>query len=370
MISDASAGGIFLTGITGSLGSWLARRALRAGWAVTALVRADDDASARRRVLAALDTARAAELAAEVQIIRGDLCDRDIVPRLAGLLGRQVDRIVHCAADTKFGGPAGRGHYEINVAGTRRMLALAERCDLAMVHVSTAYVAGRRSGVVTEEQADTGQDFNNTYERTKLAAELVVRRWASARGPGTIILRPSIVMGDSRTGATARFNPIYDFFRIVDLVVPHIGTRLLRAAVRPDVTKNMIPVDYFAGAAWHIITRASPGCYHLTNPRPHTIRLLGEIIGELFGGRRHRLCGPSDLAERAQTPLERAINGATADYDGYMAGEPVFDRANTDRALAGPGIDVPQMGADYFRRLLDYGRSVNWHKRRRRAARA
>ena len=369
MISDVAASGVFLTGITGSLGSWLARKAIRAGWCVTALVRADDDYTARQRVGAALETAGAGELADEVRIIRGDLGETDIASRLAGLIEGPVERIVHCAADTKFDSSASRGNGEINLVGTERMLDLAARCGLAMTHVSTAYVAGRRAGVATEAQADVGQQFNNAYERSKLAAELAVRHWARRTGLPTVILRPSIVMGEAATGVTARFNPIGDLMRIVDLVVPHLGSQLLRIAVRPEVTKNMIPVDYFAAAAWHIITSRNAGCYHLTNPRPHTMRQIARIIGDLH--ERHQFClvDPRALADKDQTPLERAINGATADYDGYMTDEPVFDRTNTDRVLAGAGIDLPAMGTEYFRRLLDYGRSVRWGKRRRPAAR-
>ena len=371
MISDVAASGILLTGITGSLGSWLARKALRGGWSVMALVRADDDETARRRVATAMDTAGAGELAGDVRIIRGDLGQADMASHLEGLVEGQVERIVHCAADTKFDSPSARGAHEINLAGTQRMLDLAARCGLAMAHVSTAYIAGRRTGVVTEAQDDVGQEFNNTYERTKLAAELAVRAWTVRTGLPTVILRPSIVMGATGTGATARFNPICDFMRIVDLVAPHLDShsQLLRAAIRPDVTKNMIPVDYFAEAAWHIITSRPAGCYHLTNPRPHTMRQIGQIICDLYGRRQFCLVDPADLAGKAQTPLERAINGATADYDGYMTDEPVFDRTNTDRVLAGAGIDLPAMGTEYFRRLLDYGRSVRWGKRRRRAVR-
>jgi len=367
MMSDVSPSGVFLTGITGALGSWLACKAVRAGWDVTALARGDDDGAARERVRAALDVAGAAELASQVRVVRGDLCEADIAERLARQMPARIDRVVHCAAGTKFDGPGAEGNHEVNVEGTRRVLDLARRCGLAMVYVSTAYVAGRRQGVVTEGEVDVGQEFNNIYEQTKLTAELDVRHWSHRCSLPAVILRPSIVMGESQTGITARFNPIYDFLRIVDMVVPHLESQVVRAAIRPGVTKNMIPMDYFADAAWQIIANETSGCYHLTNPRPHTMGQVGEIICELYGRRQFRLVEPSALEAQAQTPLEKAVNGATADYACYMADEPTFDRSHTDRALAESGIDLPAMGAEYFARLMDYARSVSWGKRRRRA---
>jgi len=315
-----------------------------------------------------MDTAGAGELGGDVRAIRGDLAEADIASRLVDLVEGHVERIVHCAADTKFESSSAQGAHEINDTGTQRMLDLAARLGLAMAHVSTAYVAGRRTGVVTEDQTDVGQQFNNAYERSKLSAELAVRDWAARTQLPTVILRPSIVMGETASGVAAQFNPICDFLRVVDLVVPHLESQIVRAAIRPDVTKNMIPVDYFADAAWHIITSRTDGCYHLTNPRPHTMGRIGQIICDLYGRRQFTLVDPEVLAGKVLTPLERAVKGATADYDGYMTGEPVFDRTHTDDALAGTGIDVPAMGTEYFRRLIDYGRSVRWGKRRRPAA--
>ena len=61
------------------------------------------------------------------------------------------------------------------------------------MHVSTAYVAGERRGRARERQGDIGQDFRNTYERTKLEAEQVVHD----SGLPAAIVRPSVIVGDA-----------------------------------------------------------------------------------------------------------------------------------------------------------------------------
>ena len=52
-----------------------------------------------------------------------------------------------------------------------------------------------------------GQDFRNPYEQSKFEAELLVRE--RSRSLPIQVVRPSIVVGDSRTGLTPAFNVLY-----------------------------------------------------------------------------------------------------------------------------------------------------------------
>lgn len=96
-----------------------------------------------------------------------------------------------------------------NVDGTRHVLLFAEelhaRGRLRRVdHFSTAFVAGNTPGRVYEDRLDATQ-FNNTYEQWE--AEQVVRA-AQRRLPITIH-RPSIIVGDLKTGYTSNFRALY-----------------------------------------------------------------------------------------------------------------------------------------------------------------
>ena len=88
----------------------------------------------------------------------------------------------------------------------------AERLD-RLNYVSTAYVAGDRTGVVYEHELDLGQGFKNHYESTKFQAEVWVRSLID-RIP-TTIFRPAIVVGDSRTGETQKFDGPYYVLRFI-----------------------------------------------------------------------------------------------------------------------------------------------------------
>jgi hypothetical protein len=87
-------------------------------------------------------------------------------------------------------------------------LDLARAGGAPIDYVGTAYVAGERRGLVLESELECGQTFHNTYERSKLRGGGAGA--TRARGEqSTTIYRPSIIVGDSRTGRTASFKVLY-----------------------------------------------------------------------------------------------------------------------------------------------------------------
>lgn len=359
---------IFLTGITGTVGSWLAGEALSRGTRVSALVRGDSDAPARRRVDAVLNIVGAGEFSDRVQIVRGDLCREGFAIDAGESALPDFSLIIHCAACTEFQNGSAERSYITNVEGTRRVLELAASRKVPIVHISTAYVAGRRCGLVTEDELDTGHDFNNVYERTKCQAETLVHRWSARTGLPAIILRPGIVVGDSRRGHAVRFNAVYDMMRVFDILAPALDGEELRVIGRAEAAKNIVPVDYLARTAWQIITRAVPGVYHITHPAPVTVADLRDFFSRMFDVEGIRLVDPSDFDRRRPTRAERLCRSVSSIYEYHMRAEPLFDRRNTDRALAGTDIETPVVDLDFFRRLLDYARMVDWGRRPERVS--
>ena len=154
---------------------------------------------------------------------------------------------MHCAASVSFTLEL-EDARRINVEGTREIMQLArEAQDYGVldrvVHVSTAYVAGERGGRARERQGDVGQDFRNTYERTKLEAEQVVHD----SGLPAAIVRPSVIVGDSKTGWTPCFNVIYWPLQAFSrgLFDPIPGD--------PDAPIDIVPVDVVADALLELV---------------------------------------------------------------------------------------------------------------------
>jgi thioester reductase-like protein len=129
----------------------------------------------------------------------------DIAEPMLGLAGQayeelaaKVDAVIHCAAVTDFYRTDG-SLEAVNVAGTRHVAAFAAAADAVLYHVSTAFVDTAADG----ERGRTAVG----YAASKRAAEQVVR----SSGVPHVILRPSVVIGDSVTGEIAAFQGLYRF---------------------------------------------------------------------------------------------------------------------------------------------------------------
>jgi nucleoside-diphosphate-sugar epimerase len=111
-------------------------------------------------------------------------------------LAARVDAVIHCAAVTDFGRADG-SLEATNVAGTEHVAAFAAAAEAVLYHVSTAFVDATVDG-------DRGRTAIG-YASSKSAAEEVVR----SSGVRYVILRPSVVIGDSVTGEIAAFQGLH-----------------------------------------------------------------------------------------------------------------------------------------------------------------
>lgn len=351
---------VLLTGITGNLGSWLAVEMVRQGKKVLALMRDQNGEEAARRLRRILEIAGGGDIEDNIEIIQGDICKKGLGFESNTKSLKRVSKIIHCAACTKFLGDEDKSHETMNIQGTINVLEMAGELSVPLVHVSSAYIAGKRTGTVKEDEIDVGQSFNNIYEGSKCRSEMLVNEWAKANSQPTVILRPSIVLGDSQHGKTVNFTSLYDYMRILTLIMPRLGKSCIRILTDPSVTKNIIPVDYFAKVSSYIISRCTAGTYHITNPVPLTMKDFGEIFSSLFGINQYKLVPAESFVSDKPNDVEKLIQSSTSVYNPYLLSEPVFNRTNTDRVLADSGIELPSMGMEYFRKLLDYARSVKW----------
>jgi len=113
-------------------------------------------------------------------------------------LAARVDAVIHCAAATGFNRTDG-SLETTNVTGTEHVTAFAAAAAAKPVlyHVSTAFVHTTAAG-------DRGRTAAG-YAASKAAAEQVVR----SSGVPHVILRPSVVIGDSGTGEIAAFQGLH-----------------------------------------------------------------------------------------------------------------------------------------------------------------
>ena len=194
---------ILFTGFPGFIGMRLLPRILaeRPGESVACLVQEKFEPVARRAV-AELEAAHPGARG-RLALVRGDITQPQLglEPARAAELRRTLREAWHLAAVYDLAVPSELAR-RVNVDGTRHVLQLlagASRFE-RLQYASTAYVSGTARGVFRETDLDVGQGFKNHYEETKFEAEVEVLK---AKLPATIY-RPGVVVGDSKTGETAK----------------------------------------------------------------------------------------------------------------------------------------------------------------------
>jgi thioester reductase-like protein len=357
---------LFLTGATGFIGSGLLQQWLDGTDArITALVRPKRGVEPGQRVRELLSQLYAESeigaLAERVSVAEGDLTrDRFGLPdRDYERLTTQITNIVHCAAAVRFDLSLEDARRS-NCGGAQNALDLAAACRQLrrMDYVGTAYVAGTRRGLIREEELDLGQSHNNTYERSKFEAEHQVRA-AMARLPISIF-RPTIVLGDSRTG---RLSAVGAFFRVFRM---YMMGQLPALPGDPATPMDLVSLDYTAAAVFEIARHpeSTGTCFHIGAGTDNltTLGELADLAARHFGRERFVVLPPEVFAQRIagvesrMSEDERKRVDEIRIYAPYLAGDWHFDDSNTRAALSGTGLR-PSKVSDYFGKMAAHVKS-------------
>jgi long-chain acyl-CoA synthetase len=374
--SDAPASaGVLLTGATGFIGMELLVRYLeRTDRRVYALVRSANRHEAAARIERTLHFlfGPGHPYAERVVAVRGDLTRPCLGLRdRRDALAEEVSEIVHGAASISFelGLEDSRA---VNVEGTRRVLAFAERCAARgglrrLSYISTAYVAGDHGGCFSEDDLDVGQRFRNAYEQSKFEAEGLLAR-SRGRLPITV-LRPSIVVGERDSGWTSSFNVLYWPLRAFAR-----GTYLALPA-RRSAPVDVVPVDYVADAILHLgqAREAEGATFHLTaGAHTSSVGELVELATAFFERPAPYLLDPS-VYRRVVHPLlvrssrderyRRALERSEVFFP-YFATRVRYDDRRSRVALRGSGIGPPPPLRTYFERLVEFALAAEWGRRK------
>jgi nucleoside-diphosphate-sugar epimerase len=172
---------LLVTGGTGFIGSHLAEEGRRRGAEVVVLGLTDrPEEQANVELLSRLG----------VEVIPGSITDAELCRRAV----QGATHIFHLAVAMREGGKSDEFFESINLEGTRTLLEAAsvQRVE-RFVYCSTIGIYGHRAPGITREDSPLAP--GNVYERTKVAAERVVRTFVEQCGLPATVLRPADVYG-------------------------------------------------------------------------------------------------------------------------------------------------------------------------------
>src|SRR5580693_5790806 len=274
-----------VTGATGFVGSHVARQLVSAGHSVRVLVRPNSNLEA----LAGL----------HVEYFEGDLSDQESLERAM----HGIRRVFHVAADYRLWTPRPEEIYEINVEGTRKLLAAARHARVErIVYTSTvATIAVPRNGALPNEDTQaTLDEMIGHYKRSKFLAEQVAVEAVSAGLP-VVIVNPTAPVGPWDWKPTPTGRIILDFLK--GNMPAYVDTGL-----------NVAPVEDVAGGHLLAAEKGRAGERYILGGRNMTLKQILDALAAITGR----------AAPRIQLPHAVALMAGYADevFSRLMGREP------------------------------------------------
>ncbi|MDZ5473371.1 SDR family oxidoreductase [Bacillus sp. 31A1R] len=274
---------ILLTGANGFLGKKVAMDLLDEGHELYLLVRN------KNKLKTFFEELPGSEQRSRVHVLEGDVTSTNL-----GLLAEEIqgitssiDAIYHMAALLSFDPNDRDFSYKVNVDGTKHVLDFAVTINCKkFFYVSTAYTIGMESEGF-EELYSTDREFVNYYEETKCIAEHLVLSYSDQLFVS--ILRPAIIIGDSKTGQADTSFGLYGFLKSLYLLKRKMARnqdsrdRKFHVRINLDVNSNLVPVDYVSMVFVSALSYAkNKEIFNITNPNPpiHSdlIRVIKEVL--------------------------------------------------------------------------------------------
>ncbi len=350
----------FVTGATGFIGRHLVERLLEREGEIYVLVRE----GSRERLDALMDGWGGGD---RIKPVVGDLSEAMLGISDADLEALQgVEHVFHLAAIYDMGADETRNAL-LNVGGTQNAVDVANKVGAGVFHhASSIAVAGQFKGHFTEDMFDEGQELTHPYHRTKFEAEKLVR--ARVQGAWRVY-RPSIVIGNSKTGEMDKIDGPYYFFKVLQKLRHALPEWFPLVSVEWGDT-NVVPVDYVAaaidhiaheqgldGQAFHIVDKPIKSgevlnTFARAGHAPVSVMRVDKKLTSMLpkGVLSYAMQIPALKGVRRSVLADLGIPDEVLDYLGLTA---QFDARDTKRALQGSGIEIPPLDT-YAAKLWDY----------------
>lgn len=357
---------VLITGANGFLGTQVIKQLLnQSDYEIIALVRESTEETAINKLKRAWweFPELTSNMGDRINVYPGDITQEKLGLTIKDYnhLVTNVTHIIHTAADLRLNTSLDELN-RTNLHGTCNLLELAHNINRdhglkRFSHVSTAYVAGAREGVITEDSLTSEYGFLSNYEESKFESELQVKN----SGLPVTIFRPSMITGDTQTGYIKTFNTFYVPLRL------YLTGKQRILPVKSSNKINLIPVDYVAYAITILTFKSDTEglTFHLTLPYdelPSVAELINYIREWAVNHLDYKPLKPLYLPFTAQiiekladsnikfSTKTRRLFETIKTLKPYLEEDRVFNRDNTDKYMGQIQFDWKI----YLSQILEY----------------
>ena len=343
---------IFLTGFPGFIAGKLVERLAKSGTRFLLLTEKTQIANADEL---AKEIARNTNTSPEnFKIIKGDITLENLgmsAEDYKDVFENATD-VYHLAAIYDLGVKKEKA-FKINVEGTRNVNELIKVLPnlRRYNYISTCYVAGKRTGEILESELEHDAGFRNYYEETKYLAEIEVEK-LKKNYPVTIF-RPSVVVGDSEAGETAKYDGIYSLINYLRMA-PNV-LRIVNVG-NSAVRLNLVPVDFVVKSIAALATdeNAVGKTIALADQNPLTTEQLFDEIAKALTNKTSIIKPPASWVEKIlMLPFSPVISGLPFPSVPYFFVPQTYDTSIADDLLSAHNIACPAFPS-YVENLLKF----------------
>ena len=357
-----------VTGANGFIGAHIVHRLLAQGSCVHALGRSTATSPWRDRVISALR-----EVGDSAELQRKLYCHEVDLNTQGGRLDSSFltdclpadTTLYHVAGDTRFTPLNPDLQRQVNIQATINVVDSLKEKIATAIHVSTAFVAGNRTGLIRESELGCGQIFHNDYEKSKFDAEALLTEYCRKHDVALIIVRPGIITNDRESGRASTFTHLNALVEVISRLQEHyhisdgeVVSKRIRLMADSEARPNLAPVDSIIPPLVQIAesSAARGKTFHLCHPNPLSNAQLIGLICDAFQVKGKLALEFLESIPKPMSRTEEMILRSLKPYAPYLNSRCEFDLSHTRSIVPNYDSYFTRPDVSYIRKIIEFQR--------------